>query len=1017
MRKIFSIIFMTLFAFCAYAGKLTNGINVEPDTVYELELEPAIESSWIVEMLDEKGRIPEDGLLNSDWQKPRDAYKSLPPPKRTMRFRTLPTTKRVAITVSSKSSENTKLKFEKVVDDNILSSRPDFEYDDYSGFNEFSKSAIQGSDAYTLTSSARGYFISDFIPMKKDAEYKLDKSKVRTNFSIMYYDADKNYLRQTGARETIHCDGSFGYIRLFFGGDSKLSGLSMKQTKGDKTPTLPREFDMAKVSGSLVANGKPAASIILNGAQSDLRERFAAYELRRWVKAVTGAELPIFESDKNVEGTKIYIGHAFAGKQFSSSLKKLEDSEGYAFVPRDGNFYIFGANSKGTLFGTWRFIEENLDLIWSRPLDYGTIFEPLKNAKIVSKARLDIPSFKMRSWSMPGGVQNNEITNLYYARNGANPGLTVIGYRPDHYLARMYARSIRVGGGFMYGYLGKYKETNPEFFPLTDGKRKLTNHAQPCFTNKLSVETIVKEARIHMDTAPDDNVYLDCGNEDTWVCCECDTCLAPIKLPDGTTLEAKSKFSDKDPLFRSTQLYMFLNAVAEGLEKEYPDTKITTLAYIFSAEYPAVPIHKNVLSLFAPYPTHNMRFPLRDSHSRGTAAGRTWAERFDDWCKGESPLAFYEYLGNAYFNAMADATAENLRDLKHKAKNPYGINSEALQDFDQSLYGIGNFKQMWDVNSMNMWVITRLMWDPDQNVDELRKEFIRKAYREAAPQMTEFWNIIIKNWNDPALKYSENCHSGRGGVFKRYIVDTGDEKRLRTLLVEAEKAAKNPGSKKLIQDIIKSFDGWANELGRIIVPEISESTTEAMNINSPHWEKAVTLDDFKLPRQYNVKAEERKKASYPTRVSFMCDDKTLYVKFSCDVPENYPFRRISDFRGTFPPGEHAEIQFQVKGIMYLFAVSPEGHFYAAKNWDPMTDTAMYKYKVSTEKGKWEAVLAIPFAELGFKKDEALKYPLETVLSRMHSYPLMKKITPEPEESTYKGVVPHGQHVWTPLTFE
>ena len=981
------LIFVLLIAALAVSAQSLQ--NIEADTLYDVTLPDGAASFTIIQR-DAAGRVVEDGILTS-------------PETASFRFRTQPSA--VALELKNTlAGRQTAFELAPVDDASIIYTMSS----NMTGVAEASRTKIEvdeATKANVISADARGYFISDFIRLSPDCEYTLLKSAVRTNFSILYYDADKNYLSLTGARGVIKGDPAYTYIRFFFGGGARLSAFDLKCTKGEHAKAAPKKFDMSPEKGYIVSGGKPAASIILNGAKSDLRERFAAYELRRWVKTVADVELPLYESDENVAGTKIYIGRPFADK-----VKTIGDTEGYAFVTRNGNSYIFGSNSKGTLFGTWHFIEENLDLIWSRPLDYGAVYEKMKNVPVITKDRVDVPSFRMRSWSMPGGVQDNEITNLCYARNGANPSLTVINFGTSHYLGKLYGRSLRVGGGFMYGYLGKYAKTNPEFFPLTGGSRKITNHAQPCFTNKLSVETIVREAGIHMDTAPDETVYLDCGNEDTWTCCECETCLAPIKLPNGKTLAPKSKFSDADPLFRSTQLYMFLNAVAEGVEKKYPETKITTLAYIFSAEYPAVPIHKNVLSLFAPYPTHNMRFPLRDSKTRGTANSRTWAERFSDWCKGESPLAFYEYLGNAYFNSMPEAAAENLRDLKHKAKNPWGINSEALQDFDKNLYGIGNFKQMWDVNAINMWIITRLMWNPDSDVKKLRAEFIRKTYREAAPQMTEFWNTIVKRWNDPAVAFAENCHSGRGGVFKRYIVDTGEEKRLRKILAEAEKAAKNPNSKKLVQDIIKSFDEWANSLGRVIVPNVEEAASEAEKFNSPHWEKAVKLNDFILPRQYTVKAEERKRASFATEAAFMRDKEKLYVKFTCESAgvKMSPLNKGED--KDFPKGEHVELQFRVKGVLYLFAVGPAGRCYTSRQWDrAWSPKSCSVYIDETKQGakSWSCILAIPFADLNFKPSEALKYPLETVISSFAGR----------KESRYKGVVPHNEHILTPLTIE
>ncbi len=936
-------ILLSLFSACMLTA--ADPVKVQPDTGYQFSA-PVTNLA----MYDKDGRIHEDGLLNT---------------APVTFFRTRPET--AAITYTAKEPVTMKPAEDQTVYAVI---------DRGNGIPE--RSLVTVMEDGFLQTAARGYLLSEYLPLTP--ETKITDRNEKNMFTVFYYDSGKNFITYKNTYGKLESVPDAVYFRIFAGGKKKIGSLTVRNSKFPAAKSIRT----ADKKDHLVYQGKPAASIILNGWKSDLMCRFAAYELRHWVKTVTGAELPVFESAENVAGTKIFI-----------SAKRQDGKDDiYTFrKDQDGNWHITGENSRGALFGTFRFIEENLGLIWARPQEYGTVFEPMENVPVCVSEGTRKPAFRMRSWSMPGGVNDNEITNLCYARNGANSALVVIGYGPWHYLSKMYGRIQKVGGGFMYGFLSSYKQTNPEFFPLLSGNRKLSNHAQPCFTNPDVVAATVKEAMNHLANAQEGLDWMDCSNEDTWECCECERCLAPIKLPDGTELKPKAKGSGADPLFRSTQLYQYLNSVVTEVNREYPDLKLSTLAYIFSAEYPAIPVNKNIISLFAPYPTHNMRFPLRDSHSRGTAAGKTWAERFKDWCGGESPLAFYEYFGVSYFNAMSYAAAENLRDLKHKAKNPWGINSEAAQD-------VGKYARLWDVNAINMWVITKLMWDPDQNVDELRKEFIRKTYREAAPQMQKFWDIIAKHWNDPELGHVESCHSGPGGVFQRYIVQTGSEKELRNLLKEADAAVKNPRSKQLIGDLIKAFDSFAAELGRVVIPLVPESATEAHVSTSPHWEKAVKLDNFLIPRQNGKTGKEK------TVVSFMHDGKNLYVRFACSG--KIEMKKQADADGIFPKGEHVELQFRVGRQLYFLAAGPgSSGAYTMKNWDRDKPVKYAWCEVRQNRNEgWGWIMAIPFAELGFKPENELKRPLEIVLSRFCG----------DEESTYKGVIPHGEHIWTPLNF-
>ena len=62
------------------------------------------------------------------------------------------------------------------------------------------------------------------------------------------------------------------------------------------------------------------------------------------------------------------------------------------------------------------------------------------------------------------------------------------------------------------------------------------------------------------------------GPGDNWFCCQCERCLAPLTLPDGSRLECQDPDSIKDPLFRSTQIMMFVNEAMETWKQLRPDS-------------------------------------------------------------------------------------------------------------------------------------------------------------------------------------------------------------------------------------------------------------------------------------------------------------------------------------------------------------------------------------------------------------------------------------------------------------
>lgn len=52
----------------------------------------------------------------------------------------------------------------------------------------------------------------------------------------------------------------------------------------------------------------------------------------------------------------------------------------------------------------------------------------------------------------------------------------------------------------------------------------------------------------------------------------------------------------------------------------------------------------------------------------------------------------------------------------------------------------------FDASAMEMWVTSRLMWDPSQAPEAMRDEICRRAYHAAAPEMRQFYRMYRRGW-------------------------------------------------------------------------------------------------------------------------------------------------------------------------------------------------------------------------------------------------------------------------------
>ena len=340
-------------------------------------------------------------------------------------------------------------------------------------------------------------------------------------------------------------------------------------------------------NSTLTENGQASAQIVLQ-KDADVTEKYAAQELQFWVKKITGAELPIccaLDDDK----LNLVVGGGLI--DFPEDVAAIGETDGFAVRRHDGNVIrISGNRSKGTLHGVYAFLEENTDIIWLRPNEeVGTVYGEMPTLRVKNASFRSVPASRLRGIGFT--IHGTKTEPEWAARNRQNAHWRSGIDKPDK-----LGNDYPVGGGGhglrMYLHPNKYFESNPEYFVMLNGKR--TPSGQLCFMNPAIIKPYVKNLREYLNTIPSARgVNLSC--EDNWTVCECDKCLAPIKLKDGKVIEKD------DVRFRSAQYFLFLNKVAQQLKESHPQVIIQTYAYYHTAVTPPFKLEDNIRISSYPY--------------------------------------------------------------------------------------------------------------------------------------------------------------------------------------------------------------------------------------------------------------------------------------------------------------------------------------------------------------------------------------------------------------------------------
>jgi hypothetical protein len=561
---------------------------------------------------------------------------------------------------------------------------------------------------------------------------------------------------------------------------------------------LPPETGRIASPVPFIKDGKALGEIVVpQNATAPLVT--AGNELHHWLQAITKADVPIMATPNNNAIPKVLLGAQFAIGKFDADLKWLKDTggikgaDGFAVRTDKNNIYIFGATDKGTLNGVFTFLENNTDIIWPRGLDEeSVVFTPRSSLDIVWADARDMPAIALRGWGIqdPPGMLDWQTRNR---NNYVAPEGVVV--RSQAEILQKRGDYIQFGGGHnISGYLGK----NPAFYPVIDGKQVTEFNIwknQPNFTAPGITDAVANNVIQYIKgKAPEG---IDCVNiniEDNWGLSTDPTSLAPIKLPDGTTI------TSDDPAFRSTQYFMFLNDVVKKINKVYPDLTISTYAYFFTATVPKVPLDPHIRIFFAPYPRKDYRSPLF------SPINDHWWQQMLGWTKKTPNVVMREYYGifNG-FRPLAEVVDAEVKS--YLAHGVTGYTAEIMGDATAIRSGaLRGDEDGWNFMAMEYWVINRIYWNPNQDVEQLRKYFLRRTYHEAAPQMEKFFGAIRAAW------YKQTAPSGfiddGPSLMNDLVIPGGLENELRQDLVEAAGAVKNPQSRMMIDTLRMTFEEW-----------------------------------------------------------------------------------------------------------------------------------------------------------------------------------------------------------------
>lgn len=459
---------------------------------------------------------------------------------------------------------------------------------------------------------------------------------------------------------------------------------------------------MARAQQLVLADQGRSEFVIVVADDASPSTKYAAQELQRWLREMTGATLPIVSDEGQPRPHEIILGD-------NAHLRRLKvdvdfaklGKEGYVLRTQGPHLVIAGGALRGNLYGVYGLLEDHLGCRWFTPTVSRIphverlVVGPLNETKV--------PVLEYREPFVRDCFDGD-----WCARNRVNSSAASLEERHGGKVTYY---------GFVHTFNSlvppeKYFDEHPEYFSEIDGRR-LRDWTQLCCTNEDVIRIVTEEVRRRMREHPEAMVFSvsqnDWGNP-----CQCPNCRAM----------AAREGSNAGPL-----LYL-VNRVAEAVEQEFPDKAIDTLAYQWSRKPPRY---------IRPRPNVIVRLCSIEccfSHPLETCdspENRAFREDIEGWAKICNRLWVWDYT-TSFANYLVPFP--NLRVLKPNIQ--FFVRNHVTGIFEEDNYT----SVLGELSALSGYMMAKFLWNPDYDENQAMNEFLEGVYGKAAGPIRRYIDLL-----------------------------------------------------------------------------------------------------------------------------------------------------------------------------------------------------------------------------------------------------------------------------------
>jgi hypothetical protein len=382
------------------------------------------------------------------------------------------------------------------------------------------------------------------------------------------------------------------------------------------------------------------------------------------------------------------------------SLQSVSDIDAFEIVVAEHptpTITITGQTPMSTGYGVMHFLEEHIGIAWVFPGELGLCL-PKQRSFLLREGR------KRRApWTISRFLSGMAPRDPDWNWPSDRERTGVLQDARGFFASYDYVKSLKLHLGGVHHHMAaifpvdQLATRHPEVFPvLPDGSRFIPQPKgrsskggknafqawHPCYTNPKSLEIAVTRGHQEFDAG---QVFFSLGiNDGRRVQCQCDECQQ-VGWPQS--------------------YYEFVKGVAEAVKDRYPPQMVGVLAY------------------------GDVGIPPTDLQLPENVIVNVAGNRKIVWESLAPSLGTYEYVYGARYvipNLPLDVIQENMR-YYHK---------QNLRIYYAEMYPV------WAFDAPKAYIISRLLWDHEQDVYDLLREFCNHAFGDAGEPMFRFYEHL-----------------------------------------------------------------------------------------------------------------------------------------------------------------------------------------------------------------------------------------------------------------------------------